>query len=278
MNDKNSPDSPSFAERMGFGDSGKVYAPDDYLPERVRKRVCDLIVRHYDGLTGMERRIVEVIKTSLLSTEELYEWSTSANYLPDELTRPLLDCEWYLFYTAIERFCADWDRTGSSRSSKFAKDFNFLTDSHSIPWSIQGGWVVPASIFGSTDDLDDLRAALNASTEPLAPHLMLKRAVDAVNIKDREPDCAAACTHAWGAWKAAVAMASGEDGDWKRAFGWLKQHYPEVNETMNLWRCRVNDGRHPEYDQVPDLESARFIVMLCVGAVRLLSAHFDSAA
>ena len=92
--------------------------------------------------------------------------------------------------------------------------------------------------------------------------------------KQSGPDNNAAVAKARDAWRAVVGAVSGcnPEEDAKKAFAYIGSHYPELNDTMKPWQDLMKAARHSSNldQQLPTEAEARFIVMLCVNAVRFL--------
>lgn len=277
-----------FARKHGYEEEHRDFESPEHLPEELRSRVGMMMLDRFEGLSNWQERFVNVVQESLPDSLGLLEWYESIplpRRFPDGLpfdidgyemdllfTRPLMSCDWRLFYAVVENVCAEWDRTGSARAARFAPEFNRLLSSYAIPWTLQGGRVVPVADSEFAEDLMYVQEASNAlgSEHANDPHVLLKDALDALYRKQDGPDIAAACVHAWGAWKAVAGEASGHGARVKEAFEFVKGNYPVLHETMNAWRKLAESGRHPETGGSPSESETRFIVMLCVNAVRFL--------
>ena len=286
-------DTKDFARRYGYLEPQIVFESPDELPEDVRDEVVRLIVQCFKNPYEVDL-LVGVMRSVLPATEELWGELRSVprprlvtNYsrepwsqpklvysdVADHLMWPLSDCDWRLFYTVVERVCAEWGRLRLTHEGRFAPEFNLLLRSHRIPFELHSGRVIPAADSEFADNLEYVRQALGSleSEDSNDPHVLLKDALDGLYRKQPGPDLSSACVNAWGAWKAAAGEASGRGERDKRAFDWVKSNYPMLHDTMNAWRKLAESGRHPETEGSPTESETRFIVMLCVNAVRLLN-------
>ena len=110
----------------------------------------------------------------------------------------------------------------------------------------------------------------DVSASPISTNCEPRWAVDALYRKQGGPDITGARNHAWGAWETARETAGGINK--------VKTNYPELWPAMTSWKDKIHAGRHPgkKLDRLPMESETRFIVMLCVNAVRLLSSPLDS--
>lgn len=285
-----------FARKYGYVEEHWEFESPDHLPEELRSRVGMMMLDQFEGLSNWLERFVEAVQSSLPDSRDLLKWYDSIplpRNLPDDypfeldgdemqllLTRPLMDCDWRLFYAIVENVCADWDRTGSTRAARFAPKLNRIFRSHRIPWELHSGKVIPVADSEFAENLQYVRQALSSleSDDSNDPHVLLKDALDALYRKQGGPDIAAACVNAWGAWKAAAAEVSGYGARDNRAFEFVKSNYPKLHDTMNAWQKLAESGRHPESEGSPNESETRFIVMLCVNAVRFLGSTRADAA
>ena len=113
-------------------------------------------------------------------------------------------------------------------------------------------------------------SSFDAATSHVSVNCEPRWAVDALYRKQGGPDITGACNHAWGAWETAREAAGGINK--------VKTNYPELWQAMTAWKDRIHAGRHPgkKLGRLPTESETRFIVMLCVNAVRLLSPPLDS--
>ena len=281
-----------FAQRHGYEEGHRDFESPDYLPHDVRARVGYLILDQFAGLSNGQRRFVNVVQKSLPDSRGLLEWYDSIPFsrqFPDGppvdigreelqalLIRPLKNCDWRLFYAVVENVCAEWDRTGSARSVHFLPAFNYLLSCYAIPWELQGGFVIPV---GDSEFAEELKFAREVAHPPVAdhvsdPHDLIRDALAALYRKQGGTDNNTAVAKARDAWRAVVGAVSGynPEKDAKKVFLHIQTNYPELNDTMKPWNDLMNAARHSASlnQRFPTEAEARFIVMLCVNAVRLL--------
>lgn len=300
-----------FARRHGYREDPIVFEATDFLPPKVRADAGMMLVKSFEHLFRPDvdemrttkatsawphrhayRRFAEVLRDSLPASESLLSWyqfvtqyafvssTATKDGVCQVLVQPLLECDWRLFYEIVQNVWAETHTQESKPPIDFAPDFNFLLRSHGIPWVLQGGWVTPAADYEFAGDLKYVRDASNAADpdQPNDPHVLLKDALDALYSKQGGPNIAAACANAWGAWKAAAGEVSGQGPRDKRAFDFVKSNSPMLHDTMNAWQKLAQAGRHPETEGSPNESETRFIVMLCVNAVRFLMSTRDNRA
>ena len=278
----------SFARRYGYQEDEIVFEKPDCLPDHIRKRaglmIVGIFVKQYQG----QEEFVEIVKRVLPRSHGLWRWldtipapipyydDTHRKYdysgVLNHLVFPLQDCDWRLFYTVVECVCTEWRTAGTQIEESFASDFNYLLRSYGIPWALQGGWVIPVVDSEFTEDLEYVRQVDQVPNADIAtnPLVSLKNAFDALYRKQGGPDITGACNHAWGAWETAREAAGRVNK--------VKTNYPELWQAMTAWKDRIHAGRHPgkKLGRLPTESETRFIVMLCVNAVRLLSPPLDS--
>ncbi len=230
------------------------------------------------------RRFAKTVRDSLPPSRETLGWyqfvtqmlSDSSKLDKQKFRRispqPLVLCDWRLFYTVVEYVCTEWRTAGTQVEESFATDFNYLLRSHRIPWTLQGGWVIPVADSEFTEDLEYVRQVDQVPNADIAtnPLVSLKNAFDALYRKQGGPDITGACNHAWGAWEAAREAAGGINK--------VKSNYPELWQAMTAWQDRIQAGRHPgkKLGRLPTESETRFSVGLCVNAVRLSSSSHDN--
>ena len=277
-----------FAQRHGYEEEHRDFESPDHLPDDVRKSVGYMILDQFASLSRWQERFVDVVRRSLPGSRDLLEWYESiplSRHFPDGvpydldhedvqllLISPLRKCDWPYFYAVVENVCAEWDRTGSTRSAHFLPEFNWLLSCHGIPWMLQGGWVIPVA---DSEFAEDLKHAREVAHPPTAdhvndPHMLIRDALAALYRKQGGPDLSASCVHAWGAWKAATSAASGFGARDRRTFEFVGDEYHALGLTMKAWQKLAEEGRHPETGAPLTESETRFIVMLCVNAVRFL--------
>ena len=280
--------SDSFARRYGYQEDEIVFEKPDCLPDHIRKRaglmIVGIFVKQYQG----QEEFVEIVKRVLPRSQELWEWlhtipapcpnygglHTTYDYsrVIRHLVLPLQDCDWRLFYTVVERVCEQPRIAGTQVEESFATDFNYLLSSHRIPWELQGRLVIPVADSEFAEDLKNAREVTHPPTADHVndPHELIRDALAALYRKQGGPDLSAACVHAWGAWKAAASAASGFGARDGRTFEFVGDEYPALGSTMKAWQKLAEEGRHPETGAPLTESETRFIVMLCVNAVRFL--------
>jgi len=280
--------SDSFARRYGYQEDEIVFEKPDCLPDHIRKRaglmIVGIFVKQYQG----QEEFVEIVKRVLPRSHGLWRWlDTIPAPIPyydgthrksdysgvlNHLVFPLRDCDWRLFYTLVEKLWDELNQIVYPSAPDFAPEFNYLLSSHRIPWMLQGGWVIPVADSEFTEDLEYVRQVEQLPNADIAtnPLVSLKNAFDALYRKQGGPDITGACNHAWGAWETARETAGGINK--------VKTNYPELWHSMTAWKDRIHAGRHPgkKLDRLPTESETRFIVGLCVNAVRLLSSPLDS--
>ena len=277
-----------------------TFAAPGYLPEWVRGDAGLMIIGDPHDHSDVKKFARVVIET-LPYSPWMWEWFSTVQPIPKgfhlweegrpmtdseryhaihSLVRPLKYCDWRLFYTVIERICEDKRNAGMKREAPFETQLNLLLGSHRIPWMLQSGLVIPAADAEFAKDLSYAREAPSSSGLEHAsdPHVLIRDALQAFYRKFDGPDISAACVHAWGAWKAAAGAASGFGARDKRSFDFVKEKYPRLYETMAAWQELAEAGRHPESAGFPTESETRFIVMLCVNAVRFLSSTRNNEA
>ena len=277
-----------FAQRHGYEEEHRDFESPDHLPDDVRTGVGHMILNQFEGLSNWQNRFADVVRKTLPESRDLFTWYESipfSRHFPDGapydidppemrhfLLRPFMKCGWPYFYAMVENVCAEWDRTGSTRSAHFSPEFNWLLRCHGIPWELQGGLVIPV---GDSEFAEELKYAREVAHPPVAdhvndPHMLIRNALAALYRKQGGPDLGAACFHAWGAWKAAASAASGFGARDGRTFKFVCDEYPSLGLTMKAWQKLAEEGRHPETGAPLTESETRFIVMLCVNAVRFL--------
>lgn len=288
-----------FARRHGYREEHPVFKSPDFLPDKVRVDGGEMIVNRFDDLSdGM--RFIGIVQDLLPPSDKLWEWRVNVpapqvvyeaypfyrveiptdkrvySNASEHLVQPLRTCDWRLFYAVVEEVCAAWRRAGTDREVSFASDFNLLLRSYGIPWTLQGGWVIPVA---DSEFAEDLKHAREVAHPPVAdhvkdPHESIRDALASLYRKQGGPDNNTAVALARDAWRAVVGAVSGcnPEEDSKRAFAYIQTHYPELNDTMEPWKDLMNAARHSANleQRLPTEGEARFIVILCVNAVRLL--------
>lgn len=278
-----------FAQRHGYREEHPVFKSPDFLPDKVRVDGGEMIVNRFDDLSdGM--RFIGIVQDLLPPSDKLWEWRVNVpapqvvyeaypfyrveiptdkrvySNASEHLVQPLRTCDWRLFYAVVEEVCAAWRRTGTDREVSFASDFNLLLRSYGIPWTLQGGWVIPVADSEFAEDLKYVRQAEQLPNTDIVtnPLVSLKNAFDALYRKQGGPDITGACNHAWGAWETARGSAGGINK--------VKSTYPELWQAITAWKNLIHAGRHPgkKLGRLPTELETRFIVGLCVNAVRLL--------
>ena len=281
-----------FAQRHGYEEEHRSFESPDHLPDDVRTRAGHMIINQFEGLSNWQNRFADVVRKTLPESRDLFTWyesMPSSRNFPDDspydidpvemrlvLIRPFRRCDWPYFYAMVENVCAEWDRTGSTRSAHFLPEFNWLLSCHGIPWTLQGGLVIPVA---DAEFAEELKHAREVAHPPIAdhvndPHELIRDALAALYRKQGGPDNNTAVARARDAWRAVVGAVSGcnPEDDAKRAFAYIDNHYAELNDTMKPWQDLMNAARHSANleQRLPTVAEARFIVMLCVNAVRLL--------
>lgn len=288
-----------FARRHGYQSKHQVFKNPDYLPKGVRERAGMMMIKHCEILvaeTQMSKMpvqngrwlFVQALRDTLPPTSDLWNWyddkfesifshPVSRHRHTDKgmrygLIHPLTYCDWRLFYEAVENVCARWESSNPRRCGYFASELNFLLASQGIPWKLQSGWVTPA---GDYEFADELRHAREVAHPPISdhvpdPHALIRNALDALYHKQGGPDLESANMHAWAAWKAVAGAVSGFGSRDVKAFKFVKDNHPRIANTMEEWRETAEGGRHPEDGDPLTEADTRFIVMLCVNAVRFL--------
>ncbi len=292
-----------FAQRYGYEEEHWDFESADYLPNDVRTRVGVMVLESYEefveppvsaalavkeGLAWPHkpayRRFAKTVRDSLPPSQENLGWyrfvmkmlSDSSHLDKQKFRRisplPLTVCDWRLFYTVIECVCTEWRTAGTQVEESFATDFNYLLRSERIPWELHGGLVIPSA---DSELAEELKHAREVAHPPTAdhvndPHELIRDALAALYRKQGGPDLSAACVHAWGAWKAAASAASGFGARDGRTFKFVCDEYPSLGLTMKAWQKLAEEGRHPETGAPLTESETRFIVMLCVNAVRFL--------
>ena len=182
----------------------------------------------------------------------------------NHLIKPLLDCEWHLFYEVVKNVCAVWANRNSRLECNFTPEFNKILRAHQIPWMLQSGLVVPADEYEFTDELEYLER-VSAEGDVSDPRVSLKKAFAALFRKQGGPDITSACLHSWSAWETARESAGGVEH--------VRISYPELWESVTAWQKLIHAGRHPgkKLGRLPTEMDARFIVRLLTNAVRLVS-------
>ena len=117
-------------------------------------------------------------------------------------------------------------------------------------------------------------SSFDASASHISTNCEPRWAVDAPYRKQGGPDITGACNHAWGAWETAREAAGGINK--------VKSTHPELWQAITAWQRLIHAGRHPgkKLGRLPTESETRFIVGLCVNAVRLLcpTCHSEDAA
>ena len=292
-----------FAQRVGYREPPLDFEDPDYLPHDVREQAAVMMVDSFekhmpppptDALAASEglawphipayRRFAKTVRDSLPPSQETpgwYQFVTQMLSDPSNLDKqkfrrispqPLVLCDWRLFYTVVECVCTEWRTAGTQVEEDFASDFNYLLRFRRIPWELHGGLVIPSA---DSELSEDLKYAREVAHRPVAdhvkdPHELIRDALAALYRKQGGPDLSAACVHAWGAWKAAASAASGFGARDGRTFEFVGDEYPALGSTMKAWQKLAEEGRHPETGAPLTESETRFIVMLCVNAVRFL--------
>ena len=294
----------NFARRHGYEEEHPIFKLPDYLPDQVRLEAGFMMAECFENLieppvyAALEikeglawpyktahRRFAEVVGRTLPPSQKTMRWYKDTVYRVLESTEllkirvrrrlivPIMLCDWRHFYEVVENVRAELCNIGLMPAYDFAPAFNYLLNSHGIPWILQSGLVIPLADAEFAEELKHAREA-SSSTGPehaSNPHVLIGDALQAFYRKPDGPDISAACVHAWGAWKAAAGAASGFGARDKRSFDFVKEKYPRLYDTMAAWQELAEAGRHPESEGFPTESETRFIVMLCVNAVRLLS-------
>ena len=281
-----------FAQRLGYQEAPLDFEAPDYLPEGIRRRAGMMFVGHFVGNYELQPRFVQLVLNALPASPAMWEWfdnipgpdfnpllppgAYSYSEMSEHLVRPLTSCDWRLFYTVVENVWAEWRHSTSTLEDDFSPEFNLLLRSHRIPWMLHGGLVIPSA---DSEFAEELKFAREVAHLPVAdhmkdPHELIRDALAALYRKQGGPDNNTAVAKARDAWRAVVGAVSGcnPEKDAKRAFAHIKTHYPVLNDTMKPWNDLMNAARHSaNLDQrLPTEAEARFIVMLCVNAVRFL--------
>lgn len=303
--------SSNFARLHGYQEERPAYTSRDYLPDEVRiqggmmlaesfERVIEpadnATIEIKEGLAWPHKlahqRFAELVVHSLPDSPRTRKWYRDTIHRVLEMTNlnawrvrrrlvvPLARCDWRFFYQLVENVHAVTSSVGLRPPHDFTLGFNLLLRTHGIPWMLQSGWVIPVDDDLIGGDLEWVRQAgqHTASGDFSNPHKLLKDALDALYRKQPGPDLSSACVNAWGAWKAAAGESSGHGERDKRAFDWVKSNYPKLHDTMSAWQKLAESGRHPESEGSPNESETRFIVMLCVNAVRFLMSTRDNEA
>ena len=281
-----------FAQRHWYEEEHRDFESPDHLPDDVRTRAGHMILNQFEGLSNWQKRFVDVVRKSLPESRDLFTWYESnpfSGHFPEDVTyymdpeetqffliRPFRECDWPYFYAMVENACAEWDRTGSARAARFSPEFNWLLSCHRIPWVLQGGFVIPVADHEFAEDLKHAREVAHPPTADHVsdPHELIRDALAALHRKQGGPDNNTAVAKARDAWRAVVGAVSGynPEKDAKKVFLHIQTNYPELNDTMKPWNDLMNAARHSASlnQRFPTEAEARFIVMLCVSAVRLL--------
>lgn len=287
-----------FAQRHGYREVPLDFESPDHLPRDVRRRAGMMFVGHFTGNYQLRPRYVQIVLDALPASSQMWEWydnvpsPSQSPFLPpgvydysevsEHLVSPLASCDWRLFYTIVENVWSEWKRTASNREDDFAPEFNLLLKSHRIPWELHGGLVIPAA---DSEFAYDLKYALDVDHPRVADHVSdhhesIRLALAALYRKQPGPDFKAAVSHARDAWRAVVGAVSccNPEEDAKKAFALIEDRYPELSATMAVWNDLIKAERHPANanQRFPTDAEARFIVMLCVNAVRFLCPTCDA--
>ena len=284
-----------FARRHGYQEPGIAYENPEHIPEWVRVDAGLMLVGDPEDHSNVKRFARAVLET-FPPSPWVWDWFRTVQPIPKvngrletgssaerdhneavyRLLRPMRDCDWRLFYTVVEEVCAAWRRADTDREVSFASDFNLLLRSYGIPWTLQGGWVIPVADLEFAEELEHAREVTHP---PIAdhvkdPHELIRDALAALYRKQGGPNTDTAVAKARDAWRAVVGAVSGRnpEEDAKRAFAYIGCHYPELNDTMKPWQDLMKAARHSANleQRLPTAAEARFIVMLCVNAVRFL--------
>ena len=284
-----------FARRHGYERTPIVYGKHDYIPEWVRVDAGLMLVGYPADRSDVKRFARAVLET-LPPSPWLWDWFRTVEPIPIVRGRlekgspaerdhneavyrmldPIRDCDWRLFYAVVETVCERWRLAGTTREQSVAPEFNSLLRSHRIPWELHGGLVIPAA---DAEFAENLKHAREVAHPPVAdhvkdPHELIRDALAALYRKQSGPDNNAAVDKARDAWRAVAGAVSGcnPEEDAKNAFAYIGSYYPELNDTMKPWQDLMKAARHSSnLDQrLPTEAEARFIVMLCVNAVRFL--------
>lgn len=302
-----------FARRHGYREDPIVFEATDFLPLKVRTDAGIMMVESFERLIEPDvfelrnsrgdsawphrhayRRFAEVLRDSLPASESLLSWyqfvtqyafvssTATKDGVCQVLVQPLLECDWQVFYEIVENVRVVTWRSSPKSEYDFEPEFNFLLKAHRIPWELHGGLVIPAA---DSELAKELEHALLVDHPRVAdhvsdPHELIREALAALYRKQPGPDFKAAVSHARDAWRSVVGAVSGcnPEEDAKRAFALIKDRYPELNATMKAWNDLINAERHPANanQRFPTDAEARFIVMLCVNAVRFLCPTCDA--
>lgn len=280
----------NFARRQGYQEERLDFKQPDYLPRDIRQRIGMMMVEYFESLplsTELaQSRFAHLILDTFPNSHDLWEWDEGLRgaferpdgnifgrkKIYDHLIDPLKRCDWRLVYQVVENFVATLEAAGYPQESDFVPVFNLLLDSHRIPWIFASGRVIPAA---DSEFADELKHAQEVAHPLIAddghdPHALIRDALDALYRKQGGPDLESANLHAWAAWKVAAGEASGFGSRDRRTFEYIKAKHPKIASTMQVWQQTAEGGRHPEDGQPLTEDETRFIVMLCVNAVRSL--------
>lgn len=287
-----------FARRHGYRENEPVFRSPDDLPKHIREHGGRLMLGNMeDDPDG--KLFAQVLLRVFPPSPDLLDWYSTIPVLPlvlfwmrkmmptsegvysnlrEHLLRPLVDCDWRLYYAVVETVCAEWSRAGVKREGVFSLEFNLLLGAYGIPWELHGGLVIPAADYEFAEDLKHARSVAHPRIADQIPdhHELIRHALDAFYRKQPGPDLSAACVHGWGAWKAVAGAVSGYDARDGRAFDHVDEKHPELHSAMKAWQKLAEAGRHPETGNQLTESEARFIVMLCVNAVRFLCPTCDA--
>lgn len=274
-----------FAQRHGYQAERPVFEKPGHLPEDVRRRVGRMMVEHFESLPLPRElaqwRFAYVIRDSLIYSRALGDWYDALpdafehpngsmfrhETIYDKLIKPLMDCDWRLFYTVVENSYTELEDTGRAPESDFAPELNLVLASSGIPWILESGWVIPADDHAFVDELKYVRqVGQSRNAEDLSdPLVSLRNAFDALYRKRGGPDITGACNHAWVAWETAREAAGGVEV--------VRRARPELWRSLTEWRDLIHAGRHPgkKLGRPPTEAETGFIVRLCADAVRLVS-------
>ena len=284
-----------FARRHGYERTAIVYGKHDDIPEWVRVDAGLMLVGDPEDHSNVKRFASAVLET-LPSSPWLWDWFRTVQPIPIVRGRlekgssaerdrneavyrmldPIRDCDWRLFYSVVETVCERWRLAGTTREQSVAPEFNSLLRSHGIPWELHGGLVIPVA---DAEFAEELKHAREVTHPPIAdhvkdPHELIRDALAALYRKQGGPNTDTAVAKARDAWRAVVGAVSGRnpEEDAKRAFAYIGCRYPELNDTMKPWQDLMKAARHSANleQRLPTAAEARFIVMLCVNAVRFL--------
>ena len=292
-----------FAQRHGYREEHPVFKSPDFLPQSVREQAGVMVVASFEKLMTPSsnaalairdgfawpyreayRWFADVVRDALPPSEDLWNWyqgvihsvlesrTAGRKVVRGYLVGPLVRCDWRIFYEVIEKVCEEISSPFLSLPYDFVSDFNLMLQAHGIPWILRDGLVIPAA---DREFAEELKHAREVAHPPTAdhvsdPHMLIRDALAALYRKQGGPDLSAACVHAWAAWKAAAGAASGFGARDRRTFEFVSDEYPALGLTMKAWQKLAEGGRHPETGAPLTESETRFIVMLCVNAVRLL--------